>query len=204
MKKTCWEIVAVGMSYFVLFLFTHVVPEFLCLLLSVVLFVVLTVMLLVALTVGFVKWRKSSRLWPVPALVCLAFILSAYFTPPIGKFISDWRFEKHLAEYSRVVDGLRNGSIRCDAPCKATSGGVGPASQAAHLRVLEWSRCNDGGIFVSFFVPIDVPLVHIGYLFKGYGENSDCIAAAATLEKSFLYIRHVTGRWYHFSDQPDL
>jgi len=81
MKRASRLIVAIGAVYFALFLYVHVMPEFLCIILSVMLFVVLVAMLLVALISGFTRWRTRSRLWFVPALVCLAFILSACLTP---------------------------------------------------------------------------------------------------------------------------
>ena len=203
MKRAYRLIVVVGVVYFALFLYAHVMPEFLCIILSVMLFVILVAILLVALISGFTRWRKRSRLWFVPALVCLTFILSAYLTPSMGKFISDWRFGKHLAEYSRVVNGLRYGTLSCSTPCEGTFGTIHVAGQPAHIRKIKWSRCDDGGVFAVFLVRIDVPLVHEGYFLKSYGENSNCNKGPDVPEKQW-YVRHISGQWYHFSDQPDL
>jgi hypothetical protein len=205
MKRTCWWAVGVGTVCYVLTLSTHVMPEFLCLIFSFALLIALFVIMLVALTVGFTRWRKSSRLWPLPALVCLAFIVCAYFAPLTGgQLISDWRFGRHLTEYSRVVDGLRNGTISCATPCNAKYGVVEVKDRPAHIKGIWEVRCDDGGIAVLFLINTDVPLLHAGYLFKDYGESSNCSTRLFMPEKRWPYVRHITRQWYHFSDQPGL
>src|SRR5947207_15124120 len=100
-------IVVVGVVYFLLVVSMYSKPFWLCILLVVLTLLFLAIGLLVTAIVGFTKWRRLSRLWMMPALVCLAFILSAWFAPPMGRFIADWEFRRHLVEYVRVVDDVR-------------------------------------------------------------------------------------------------
>lgn len=208
MRKMYRLIVAVGISCFFLRLSTFVVPEVVCVLLSILAFVSLVVILIIALRLGFIRWQKCSRLWLVPSLACLAFILCAYYsTPPLGRYISDWRFGKHLAEYSSVVDGLRNGTISCAAPCNANVEVIATSIRPAHIRDIWGAHCDDNGLIVLFRVDTDVPLLHEGYFFKNYGESSNCNIHSVSPEVSWPhvpYIRHITGQWYRFSDQPGL
>ncbi|MDR3412315.1 MAG: hypothetical protein P4L87_15475 [Formivibrio sp.] len=208
MKKTSWAIVVVGVCCFFLRLSTYVMPEFLCILLSTLLLVALVVLLVVSSRVGFIRWRKSSHLWPAPSLVCLAFILCAYyFAPSMGRYISDWKFGRHLAEYSRVVNGLKNGTISCATPCNANVEVIEVTSRPAHIRDIWGARCDDNGVIVLFRVDTDVPLLHEGYFFKDYGVTSNCNIRSVSPEVSWPhvpYIRHIAGQWYRFSDQPGL
>jgi hypothetical protein len=49
----------------------------------------------------------------------------------------------------------------------------------------------------------DVPLLHEGYVFKDYGESSNCNHGQSELGGSHLpFVRHVRDKWYRFSDQP--
>jgi len=202
MKCMFWAIVLAGFSCFCLKLITYVIPESLCVLLSFILFVALVMLLIVSLIFGFTRWRKSSRFWLAPALVCTAFVLSCFYLPsPIGRHISDWRFGKHVTEYSRVVDGFRSGAISCRTPCEGRSDVIEATDRPAHIRDIWGVRCDDGGLLVLFRVNTDVPFLHEGYLFKGYGEKSDCNTGSEKPEKRF-YLRLITGRWYSFSDQP--
>jgi amino acid transporter len=206
MKKLFWLVLAAGSSCFILKLSTFVIPEAICVLVSIPVLITLVVLLIIAAGVGFIVWRKSSRIWPVPALVCLAFILSTYyFTSPLGQFISDWRFERHLAEYSRVVDGLRNGTISCEAPCNADVEVIKTAIGPPHIQEIWGARCNDNGVIVDFLDGTDVPFLHEGYFFKDYGEKSNCNTRSVSPDVGWPhvpYVRHITGHWYRLSDQP--
>jgi len=202
MRIMCWVIVPVGISQFILSLFTYLIPEFLCVLLSFSLLITLVLLLIVASCLGFIVWRKASRLWMVPALVCLAFILCEFFlVSSMAQHISDPIFERHLSEYSKVVDGLRSGTISCATPCVGERGVIEATIRPAHVRDIWAVRCDDGGLLVLFRVDTDVPLLHEGYLFKGYGERSNCNTGREMPERR-LYVRHITGSWYRFSDQP--
>src|SRR6266576_604550 len=99
MEKTFRWSVALGSSLFVLTLSLYVLPKFACVILFLLVLVALVALLARTLVAGLLKWRKSSKFWPMPALVCIAFILcSFYVASPIGRYISDGMFEKHLGD----------------------------------------------------------------------------------------------------------
>ena len=195
-----------GSSFFAMTLSTFVIPEAVCELLSTLVLVAMIVILIVASRVGFINWRKSSRLWPVPALVCLAFIMCTYyFTSPLGRYISDWRFERHLSEYSNILESVRSGAISCERPCNAQVEVIEVQSRPAHIGIIWGARCDDNGVIVLFQVATDVPFLHEGYYFRDYGERSNCNTHSVSPDVGWPnvpYVRHITGQWYRFSNQP--
>src|ERR1019366_2335756 len=122
MRKMLWLAVASGLGFAFSLLTTYVHPEFLCILMALSLFLALVSVFLMATIWGISRWRKDSLLWPVPALICLVSISSIYFVPPLGRFISDWRFKKQFIEYSAVANSIRSGSISCATPCNGHYG----------------------------------------------------------------------------------
>jgi hypothetical protein len=62
-------------------------------------------------------------------------------------------------------------------------------------------RCDDGGVALLFLHNTDVPLLHEGYIFKSYGPSSNCNTGPGMPEMRWG-LRHITGQWYRFSDQP--
>src|SRR5450631_722036 len=181
MRKLYWSIVVLGIGCFALGLSTYAVPEALCVLLAGALFFALVFLFLVVSSVGLTQWRKTSRSWFVPALLCLFFILCRwYFASPLGQRIADRRSEKHLAEYSEVVKGFRDGTLVCESMCngdwysvKSTKTQQEPR-QPTGVRLIWGERCDDGGLALLFLFDTDVPLLHEGYIFKSYGEKSNC------------------------------
>ena len=208
MKKTFILVVAAGSSFFIMRLSTFVIPESICIMLSLVFVVALLVLLVTASRTGIIKWRKTSRLWPVPALVCLVFILCGFgITPSMGRYISDWQFKKNLDQYSIVVDNFRTGIISCTSSCNGDVEVIGVTSRPVRIRDIWGARCDDRGVIVLFRFDTDVPLLHEGYFFRDYGENSNCGIRSVSPELGWPhtpYVRHITGHWYHFSDQPGL
>src|ERR1700743_2443205 len=105
MEKTFRWILAFGSVLFVLSLLIYMLPNFAFILLLFLVLAILVVLLFVALTVGWSKWRKSSKFWPMPALVCLAFLLGSFYAAsPVARYLSDGMFKRHLGDYTRVVE----------------------------------------------------------------------------------------------------
>jgi hypothetical protein len=204
MKKMLWLALALGLSFAFFLLTTYVHPEFLCILLALLLLLALVPILVLTANLGFTRWRKDSLLWPLPALICLVSILSIYGVPPLGRSISDWRFEKHLSEYSAVADGLQSGNITCATPCIGEYKAVKIKNRPPSTRAIFAVRCDDGGTGVVFLADYDVPLLHAGYLFRGFGQHSDCGALSRKPGMRMPYLRQISGPWYRFSDQPGL
>jgi hypothetical protein len=170
--------------------------------------VLLLALFVVTLSSGILKWRKTTSLWPIPSLVCLVFTLGGFvITPTLGRYISDYIFEKHLDQYSRVVDNLRNGTISCTSACNADVEVIEVTSRPEHIRDIWGARCDDNGVIVLLRIDTDVPLLHEGYFYKDYGESSNCGLRSVSPEFGWPhtpYVRQIIGHWYHFSDQPGL
>jgi hypothetical protein len=97
------------------------------------------------------------------------------------------------------VDSFRSGNLSCLTPCNMDSQVIAVASRPANIRDVWGAHCDDGGVMVLFLINSDVPLLHTGYIFEGYGEGSSCNKVPIKPE-SKLYIRPIIGQWYHFSD----
>lgn len=145
---------------------------------------------------GVRAWRRSSRLWMMPALTCLAFISSAWLTPPLGRLIADRQFRRHLSEYIRVADELKSGEISCPDSCRTRLGVINVGHQPAHVRAILAARCNDGSaVVVAFLIDTHVPLLHEGYVFEGYEDGNSCIKDSMKPEHRWPYMRQVMDRW---------
>ena len=192
----------VGLLYFVLNVSTYVVPEWFVVNLSLFL-LVLFVITTVTMTIwGFLRRQQSPRWW-LPAFACLAITLSGWLAAPVGRFIADARFKRHLPEYSAVVDQIRDGSISCPPTCNTRLEILDIKQRPYYTRSVLAARCSDGPLMVSFLLDVGVPLLHEGYMFKD--ENgARCSTDAMRMEVKCPYVRHVIGNWFHFSDQPGL
>jgi len=206
MQKIFRWIVTLGSVLFVLTLVAYLLPNFVCLLLSGLVLLALVVLLCGSLIAGLLKWRKISNVWPMPAIVCLAFILcSFYVASPIGRYISDRRFERHLGTYARVVKDFRNGSVRCTSACDGVAKVIATGNIPAHVRDVWGMHCEGNSVIVLFRLDTHVPLLHEGYMFRDYGENSNCSKRFGSHEfvwSHLPYVRQIEGNWYRFSDQP--
>lgn len=203
LRKSPLRNTAVGIAFLSLSLYIHVNAEAICVLLCYLLALVLFGRLVYAALVGYFTWRRQSQWWFIPALVCLAFLAGFIVTPSIGKRVSDAQFKRHLPEYTKALQDVRNATNPCAATCDIDLNAIPEGDRPRNVGALFASRCDDGGLSATFVDTSDVPLVHTGYLFKGYGENSSCSRGSMAPEHS-LYLRHIAGQWYHFSDQPDL
>jgi hypothetical protein len=208
MRKILWTSAGVGLLSFVLKISTYVWPEFFLLLLAMVLFLTLVVLFFRFSWLGVIRWRPASSLWPLPSLICLVSILFFYYAAsPIGQRLSDIRFRRHLGEYSKFVEAFKGGAIACSGTCNAQLDLIDPSGIPAGTYSSKgvtdvWAeRCDDGGVALLLRLDNDVPLLHEGYIFKSYGEKSNCNTGPETPEKRW-FLRHVTGQWYRFSDQP--
>lgn len=193
-------IAVVGVFCFLLCLYaSSVAPELLIGLLTSMLCISLVVLLFVAACLGFTRWRRTSRLWMVPSMVCLGLIICVYFAFSLGNSISDRRFKNHLADYSKVVDGFKDGTLSCLTPCNSEFEMIKVTNRPERIGQVRGVHCDDGGAIVLFWVYSDVPLLHTGYIFKGYGEESNCNKVPIKPENQW-YIWPISGQWYHFSD----
>jgi hypothetical protein len=206
MERVYRWIVALGSILFVLGVSSYAFPELACLLVSILVLATLVVLLTASLVSGLMKWRKFSKFWPMPALVCGAFILCwFYLASPTGRYLSDRIFERHLGDYARVVDNFKSGSVLCASACKGDINAIETTDLPAHVLKILGTHCDGNGVVVLFLRDTDVPLLHEGYMFKDYEEGSDCSKRFGARDFVWLhlpYVRPIEGHWYRFSDEP--
>ena len=206
MEKVFRWIVALGSILLVLWLSLYIYPKFACLVLSVLLLLSLIALLPVALIDGISKWRKSSKFWPMPALVCVAFIVCTFYgVSPIASRISDKLFAWHRGDYVRIVNDFRDGRVLCASSCNEALKVIEVTNLPAHVRDIFGAHCDGGSVVVLFRHDTNVPLLHEGYMFKDYGEASVCSKRFGSREHDWSdlpYVRQIEGHWYRFSDQP--
>jgi hypothetical protein len=193
-QVNCIIIIVLGIGFFWSLAAQQIRPSLLYPFSSLICLCGLVVYFIASLIIGFVSWRKSSRWWITPALICLVFILSAPLYLRVGKVFADWEFKAHLQEYVEVVGDVKNGAVFCDTTLRIITPKVLPSNVKRIMAV----RYPDGSVIVMFLVGGSFPLYHTGYLFNGCGENNSCITQYKLLENKY-YLRHVIGDWYHFS-----
>jgi len=149
--------------------------------------------LITTLIIGLASWRKSSRWWMGPALLCVAFILGFITYPRIG--VADWWFKRHMAPYAKIVDSIQSGAI----PPSTTIADVNVTNLPPYIRNVRAARCPDGSVLVVFFSKACSYAGHSGCLFKDYTETNSCVADYTKYEQIW-HLRHITGNWYKLSD----
>ena len=151
MQKTFKLIIALGTILFFLRLSSYVIPEFFCVLLSLIVLGLLVVLLIGAVVRGATRWREFSRFWPAPAIVCIAFISSSFYVPPpMGRYISDRVFEKHLNEYSKIADAFRYGEVRCAISCSGNIELIETTNLPVHVGSIRGTHCDGNGWLSCF------------------------------------------------------
>jgi len=194
-----------GFAYTLLGILAHARPEFLCLLLLLAALLALVVQLFVDLFLGIRAWRRESRLWWIPMVICAVFLSAGWFlAPPIGRAIADWKFRKHVAELNVIVNGISDGSIQCEGPCVTAFAPLDLATPPRNIRAIFAERCDPRTVIVAFLLKTDVPLLHEGYFYKSSGADDHCAKEGSWEKEKYLYERSLTGDWHHFSDEPGL
>jgi hypothetical protein len=155
----------------------------------------LVFLFIATLITGLASWRKKSRLWMYPALLCIAFILSFVTCAMVGvpSAIDNWHFKKHMAGYDKIVDSIRSGAV----PCGSTITGINITNLPPGIRNILAARCLDGSMLVEFVGKGSSFAGHSGYLFKNTETNN---YIADYMKRENIYLSHITGDWYRFSD----
>lgn len=148
--------------------------------------------------------EKGVEVMVCPALGCIIFLTISYFMPSLGRTISDSIFKARLNSFNGVVTEIKNGMVTCQRPCGGDFEIVNIAKRPSGIRAIYLIQCADDGIGVLFLNSSDVPLLHTGYLFDSVKTGEDCSVSAPLLQHKRLFMRHIEGDWYHFSDQPGL
>jgi hypothetical protein len=149
------------------------------------------------LIIGFFSWRKPSRLWMCPALLCLALILSFLVCSKFGVWadVDTWWFKQRMTPYVKIVDSIQSGVI----PCSPTIAGIDITNLPSGISGVAAARCSDGSVLVEFYGTGSSFAGNMGYLFKNYTETNNCIADNIKPEK-VKHLHHIIDNWYKFSD----
>jgi hypothetical protein len=157
----------------------------------------LVLALIITVAIGLVRWRKSSRRWIGPPLLCLAFILSFRVSQRVGVLVDDWRFKRNLAKYTRIVNSLRDGTVACSptlSPVEIKDG-------STHVSDIWAACCPDGSAIVELPGASGGALFHVSYLFKNDPGSNACLNQAVQMEQQRNpHQRHIVGNWYHVTD----
>lgn len=206
MIRRCLWIAAAGAILFGLVASLYAHPKIICLALLIVLLLAMLVAQIRLLLVGFLRWRRSTKFWLMPAVVCAAVIsLSLCFGSMAGRHISDLVFRKHSDEYLKIVAAFHDGSLNCVTSCSGNVGMIETAALPADVRQVYGTHCDGGGVLVLFSLKNDVPLVHEGYLFRDYAETGNCserFGSHGIVWSHVPFVRKLDRHWYRFSDQP--
>ncbi len=150
--------------------------------------------LITTLIIGLARWRKLSRWWMGPSLLCVAFVLGFIIYHPRIQ-VDAWWFKKNMAPFAKIVDSIKSGAI----PCGPTIANINITNLPPYIRNVAAARCPDGSVLVEFYSKACSFAGHSGCLFKDYAETNSCFADYTKLEQEWR-LRHVTGNWYKFSD----
>lgn len=191
--------IALGSSTFFLSLQLYALPT-----LALVLGVLLLHLGLIAaffffLVRGARVWRKKSLFWVAPSSICLAFFLSFYLSRAWGISVADARFSARIDNYLNIVHALQNDSAFQSRTWKL----INVAGGLQGIRAVKAARCEDGGVVAAFLLSTKVPFLHEGYVYEGYSDEAKCLDQVRP-SLAWPYTRHLSGSWYHFSDQPGL
>ena len=159
-------------------------------------FLGLMAMPIVCLLIGLILWRKSSWWWIGPALLSCAFIFSIGYFSAIGTAVSDWQFKKHMDDYVRIVDSVKNGTIPCNTNLVYIRN---VTNLPPHIGSIHAACCPDGALLVEFHINYGTSLKFPGYLFKNFGETNNCIMNNMGPGQRWYSLRHITNDWYKFS-----
>jgi hypothetical protein len=137
----------------------------------------------------------------IPALICGTFAAATHWVAvPVARIIGDTEFRLRLDEYENTVRTLDEPQNEFPEGCRSAI--VAPNRKLPHRIIwLEKKRCG-AGMTVAFLVGTDVPLLHQGYVFRGYDDRNPSINQALRIESEWPYTRHIVGDWYRFADQP--
>lgn len=200
MRLSYKVIIPLGVIHLLATLFSHATPHWASVITATLSFIALLCLLILSIVLGLTRWRKSSRFWAIPGLVCLAFILIGRFTPTVGRYLADRQFKKHLPEYELVVSEIRNSKQFHSTDLEM----IKTSQRAYNVRAIKAARCEDGQVIVALLLDTQVPLLHEGYVYVDLKNGDACIKNSARPENNWAYIRPLTPGWYHFSDQPGL
>jgi hypothetical protein len=175
-------------------LWANIKPDGMPVALSALFHIALIIAVPVMLICGFILGRKSTKWWFLPAIICFVSLFTLWLTLPIARSFNDWQFKKQLSEYEATVNQV---SVRAGlSEIGFTEIKLSEVTAPVGVIAIRASRCKDEAIVVEFLRSAG-GRVHQGYVFRGC-ENA--IVYGADRSQGRYDLRHLVGRWYHFSD----
>jgi hypothetical protein len=168
-------------------------PSFVAVMIAGSTFVMLIVAVPVALAAGVFSWRKTSRWWFLPPILCVIFAASPWIARPIGESYNDRQFKAHFEQYEAAINEIKKQDLPSSAaftPIDLSRIKVPPGVIGIRAK-----RCANESVVVQFLVSAG-GRIHKGYLFDGCEY---AVLSTSPREKRYS-LRHITGQWYHFSD----
>ncbi|SRR5260221_5457120 len=164
---------------------------------SLVCFFGLVFAFIVTWIIGFILWRKSSRLWMSPALLCIVLIISFIICERSGvsSFVDTWWFKQRMAAYVKIVDSIQSGAV----PCSPAIARIDIKNLPSGIGSVAAARCPDKSVLIEFYGKDGFFAGHTGYLFKHYTETNNCISENIKPEQ-VKHLQHIMDDWYRFSD----
>jgi len=173
--RTAYILISVcGIGFFAFAFLGQIRPSALEDAISVTCLLGLLTALIATLIIGLARWRKSSRWWMGPTLLCIAFFVGIKIcgNAEVWTATGDWWFKKHIASYVAIVDSIQSGAIRCSPTFDRI---YNVTSLPPYTKYVSAARCPDGSVLVEFHSRADFPPPPMGYLFKNYTETNSCI-----------------------------
>jgi hypothetical protein len=151
--------------------------------------------LIVTFIIGLFRWRKLSRWWMGPALLCIAFILSFIICGRIEMRLGGdhWLFKRNMVPYVRIVDSIKSGAV----PCGSKIANINITNLPSGIRNVAAARCSDGSAVVLFVGKGSSFAGDFGYLYKDYSETNSCIADNIKPDQ-LGRLNHIIDNWYEF------
>jgi len=157
----------------------------------------LVIALPITLAMGIGKWRHTSRLWMMPFLLTLMFLLAPEVNFSMKAQIADWTFKNDLSTYAQFVEDINDGII----PTKLGWNNLAPhlIQQRLPLGIMRVTASrNKKGVVVVEIYRVSSALAHSGYLYKNYDDKDISVPQDMRPEEG-LQLRHIVGKWYSFS-----
>jgi hypothetical protein len=155
--------------------------------------------ILITTLAGIRKYGFVSRSWPLSPVLCVLFLFSIH---RVGVYVTEWRFQWQLPEYTAAVDGLKTGDIEIERDNQRIDiRRFGhPPGRAKGVDV---TRCGQQNLIVRFMIPTRGGAVgpHWGYIYDDCSDTSDTVSE--TTAPAGVYMQHesyyhIQGPWYEF------
>jgi len=158
-------------------------------------FSLLVVLLPVVLFAGYLRWRKRSGLWILPAIVCVASLGAAWMVRSLATTVADTTFKSHLSQYEAALREIKNDAPNLSERWKTVD--LKKTRPPPEVLSIMARRCGSNDLIVEFLVSAG-GRIHKGYLFRGC---VDSLGNELDDKEKRYRLTPVSGPWYRFSSR---